>query len=163
MVDGKQLIEKLQKATEPSKALDEEIAIAAGVWHPWLSKNRRWNFTPSEALKREGIQSFSWPADPIPQFDVDTGRKIVLTETPWSGWGWTAQVPDYTTSIHFAQELLPEGYAAMICTDPVKAAVTNAQALDDHWYEGALHYDACEAATPVLALCIACLKTREAA
>lgn len=95
------LAARLEAAEQGSRELDEEIALALGVWKVWLSKHRRWNFDGPEG------RHFSWP-DPIPHYDSSTGDEIKLSEAPWSGWCWDADLPEYTTSVDDGLALLRE-------------------------------------------------------
>ena len=103
------LIRKLKEAREPSRELDEDIALACEIWRPWLSKHRYWNFTDPHSPTKKAVE-FSWPQTPVPNFDPETGKKNELDETPPHGWCWEAHLPEYTKDIHAALTLLRKHY-----------------------------------------------------
>jgi hypothetical protein len=109
------LIARLAAATEPSRELDEAIAIAIGMWKPWASKHRYWNFDDPDGAK------FHWPTDGLPNFDPDTGKRIKLSETPPSGWAEHANLPEWTASIDAGRSLLLPGMKIVI-HEPDKCA-----------------------------------------
>lgn len=104
MSDLEALIAELGAVEEGSPELDEDIALAAGIWRAWLSKHRYWNFDGP------GERHFSWPQDGIPDYSSETGRKIVLSDEPWHGWCWDADLPEFSTSIDAALPIEKEGW-----------------------------------------------------
>jgi hypothetical protein len=140
-----ELIAALEKAEEGDRTLDESIAIAIDLWRPWLSKHRYWIFNGSDDKR------FHWPSDPIPDFDSETGKKIELTETPWHGWGWEADVPPFTASIDAALMLVPEDHDWIIYNVNGHVGGTPSARIGMSEAYGF---------TPALSLCIAALKAR---
>jgi len=84
-----EIITALEKAKGPDRKLDGIIALLVGHTTVSLSKHRYWSFNSFNI--REGAPAFSWPKDPIPEFDLSTGKKIVLTEIPPSAHAATSQ------------------------------------------------------------------------
>lgn len=165
----KELIARLEAATEGSRELDGDIALAIGLYKVWLSKHRYWNFEgPND---KRG----TWPDSGIPEYDSRTGKKIVLTEKPDRSWVYyIGDVPEFTTSIEAALTLVPEGWGWEVGSpyadgEPLGGGQPWAQI----WKRGAnVRIDGLAAVpyapgrshtnaqTPALALCIAALRAR---
>lgn len=145
------LIARLGAATEPSRELDEEIAIAIGMWKHWLSKHRYWNFDGPDDAK------FHWPTNGLPKFNPDTGKRIELSETPPSGWAQDADLPEWTASLDAAMTLVPEGYLWEL-KQGFEATAMVWSVMIDYDEQHPAPFGA--SLRPALALCIAALRAR---
>ena len=156
-----EIISALENATGPDRELDGKVALLVGHTTVSLSKHRYWSFNAFNT--RFAAPIFSWPQDPIPEFDPSTGKKIVLTEIPPSGWEYDADVPEYTASIDAAMTLVPKNcFISTPCLWPGKvgepSGPTHLQIInseDDLAIGSAKFSD-----TPALAICIAALKAK---
>ncbi len=138
------LITRLEAATEASMDLNEDIALASGLWRAWVSKYRRWNFNGPDGAH------FSWP-EPIPRHSSETGEEIIIPKHPWHGWGWDADLPDFSGSLDAALTLVPDRWEWL--TGSGESWV---------WPSGGMSKGhRVSAATPALALCIAALRARK--
>lgn len=160
MADFAELIARLEKATGPCSDLDEDIALASGMWHAWLSKHRYWNFNYKGLgeVKEWNAKpnDFSWPEGGFPKFDQDTGEEIKLTETPCHGWGYNAQLPQFSSSIDAALTLVDKEWFWRLCNDGEGADPASFRA--DILCTYTKHQGWSD--IPAIALCIAALRAR---
>lgn len=148
------LIAALVQAKSPSRSLDEDIAIATGLWKAWLSKHRYWNFSGPDGA------SFHWPREPIPLYDAETGKSIGLTDVADHGWADTAELPRWTDSLDDALLLVPKGHMWVVGSTkvigieaPHIACVRPGDTDEDS-------RPVSRGATHAIALCIAALRAR---
>ena len=125
------LIDRLEEATEGSRDLDEQIALASGIRHRsrrdgrGRSKGREW-FVDSHG----GVET------------------------------WANHAPYYTTSLDAALTLVPEGLGWQVWGEP-KATKYGGEASIEHPTDGWHFCTEANGRTPALALCIAALKARQ--
>ena len=145
MIDVDKLIERLEKATGPDRELDADIARAIG-----------WS-------QIEGDEVGHWDTWSIPSVWVGTGQDRWLSP---DGQKFDFMPHTFTASVDEALSLVPEGAVWHLMTDCGNLNRTkvgpqgNPRASIYRADERSLFIQA-DAATPALALCIACLRARE--
>lgn len=133
----KDLIEKLEAATEGSRELDAEIGaqLGGGVASHNCSDNTRRTYGAG-----------AWFTD------ADNMRAVLIEHTH--------HAPHYTTSLDAALTLVPEGYAWSLDFDPKLPGKPGRPYYADVT-DFSTHAAKAWSTTPALALCIAALKARE--
>lgn len=154
MTPIEQLIAKLEAASEGSRELDGEIAIALG-WSLWRSKHGYWNF---DGPDKEHHSTFGDPQEL--RFDPDTGKRNAGYDVPpLACLADRADVAAYTTSFDAAVTLVQKGwrwYGGQQSPNRRGAFASVTRNIDST----TLRVE--DVSTPVLALCIAALKALSA-